>query len=255
MRFVFHSLAFLALACLAVTPGVARADTHLTFCYDPYPPYTLGEQGPATKGLKVDLLQAVVARIDGVTAEVVLLPWKRCQESARDGQVDGILPLFRNAERAAYLDFTDGTFVQTSVFWYRKASFPEGLTWSRAYDDIAALQLGMLTGAHIDTKMQEAFEAVRPITRTAEMASLFLMLGHGRVDLVALDLQVGRHFMALNDWSDTFAAVDPPISSQISYFGLSRASGAARYLPQFNAALAEMRAAGEIEAIYAALPE
>ena len=72
MRFVFH---ILALACLSVMPGVTRADTHLTFCYDPYPPYTLGEQGPATKGLKVDLLRAVVARIDGVTAEVVLLPW------------------------------------------------------------------------------------------------------------------------------------------------------------------------------------
>ena len=252
MRFVFH---ILALACLSVMPGIARADTHLTFCYDPYPPYTLGEQGPATKGLKVDLLRAVVARIDGVTAEVVLLPWKRCQENARDGQVDGILPLFRTAEREAYLDYTDGTFVQTSVFWYRKANYPEGLAWSGAYDGIADLRLGMLTGAHIDTQMQEAFSAVQPITRTAGMASLFLMLGHSRVDLVALDLQVGRHFMALNNWSDSFAAVDPPISSQVAYFGLSKASGAARYLPQFNAALAEMRAAGEIEAIYATLPE
>ena len=75
---------------LVLTSQAAHAE-NLSFCYDPYPPYTLGEEGPATGGMKVALLDAVMAQIDGVSATVTLLPWKRCQAVVRSGEMDGIL--------------------------------------------------------------------------------------------------------------------------------------------------------------------
>ena len=242
--------------CLVVMSGLAaRADDRLVFCYDPYPPYAhIGDDGVAL-GLKVQLLHAVMARIDGVTAEVVLMPWKRCQEEARKGHVDGILPLFRNAERATYLAFSDPTYRETSVFWYRTDNADAVANWAGDYDEIAHLHLAMLNGGHINTEMQDAFSNVRPIVRTETAEALFLMLIHRRVDLVALDLQVGRFYARKFGWVDTVAALDPPISSQVSVFGLSRTSGADRYLPAFNRTLADMAAAGEVAEIFDAMAD
>ena len=220
------------------------------FCHDPYPRYAhIGDDGVAL-GLKVRLLHAVMARIDGMTAEVVLMPWKRCQEEARKGHVDGILPLFRNAERATYLAFSDPTYRETSVFWYRTDSADALANWAGDYDEIAHLHLAMLNGGHIDAAMQDAFSDVRPIVRTKTAGALFLMLIQGRVDLVVLDLQVGRFYARKFGWGDTVAALDPPISSEASVFGLSRTSGADRYLSAFNRTLADMVTAGEIAEIF-----
>ena len=126
---------------MTLLPSRAWAET-LQFCYDPYPPYTLGQEGPAEGGLKVELLDAVMARIEGLSAEVTLLPWKRCQAMVRSGQFDGILPLFRNAERASYMAFSIGTFNETSRFWYRRDSAAEELDWNGDFASIAHLRLG-----------------------------------------------------------------------------------------------------------------
>lgn len=228
----------------------AATDTHLRFCYDPYPPYTDIAEDASVQGLKVTLLQEVVARIDGVTAEVVLLPWQRCQVQARSGEVDGILPLFQNAERDSYLAFTDGTYDETSVFWYHRDAYPDGIDWSGDLNELADMQLGMLEGGHIDTAMQDAFTAVRPIERTGAVEGLFYMLLHDRVDLVATDLQVGLHHAETNALSDQIGYVARPITTQVARFGLSRTSGADRYLDQFNAALRTLAAEGEIDRIF-----
>lgn len=228
-----------------------QATEHLSFCYDPYPPYAMGTEGPPTGGLKVELLSAVMDRTDGLTADVVLMPWRRCQEAARTGDVDGILPLFRSTERDAFLAFTDGTFREDSVFFYRRAAFSNGVRWSDGYTEIAQLRLGMLNGGHIDGPMQSAFAAHQPILYADDLISLFLMLIHDRIDLVALDVNVGLYNLRQNDWSDVLDHSTQAISSQHAYFGLSRASGADRHLDAFNRAIAELHSEGWMETILA----
>ena len=92
---MFRQLQKLTSLVLIFFPLALQAGTELTFCYDPYPPYTLGKEGEAEGGTKVALLNAVVQRIKGLDAKVEILPWKRCQAMAGSGDVDGILPLFQ----------------------------------------------------------------------------------------------------------------------------------------------------------------
>ncbi|MEL7092091.1 MAG: transporter substrate-binding domain-containing protein [Pseudomonadota bacterium] len=235
---------------LLLFAGGVRADTMLTFCYDPYPPYTLGTGDTPDGGIAVEMLDAVTSRIDGVSAEVILLPWKRCQEAARAGRVDGILPLSKSDERAEYLVFSDGVFREVARFWYLPARNPDGLLWSGDFSKVASLRLAMLNGGHIDDEMQDAFSQVQPIERADDVRGLFSMLKFGRVDLVAFDGLVGAYHVKEFGWAEEIRPLDPPISSQRSHFALSKASGADKHLDAFNAALGALRAEGEIEAIY-----
>ena len=116
---------FALLGVLSLFPCVAAA-ADLKFCYDPYPPYTLGTSGEPSGGLKLRVLNEVINRIDGVTASVVLLPWFRCQEAVKSGEIDGILPLFQNEERAEYMAFTDDVFLEQLCFGTTGPGFQRG---------------------------------------------------------------------------------------------------------------------------------
>ena len=242
---------FLTVALLCASAANAR---NLEFCYDPYPPYALGTDGPAEGGLKVSLLEEVVARVDGITASVTIMPWRRCQAEVASGHLDGILPLFPNAERGEYMVFTDDTFEEVSVFWYDRARFPDGLDWSGDYADLDGLTLGMLIGGYIDAEMEAYFSASGDILRAVDLDALLLMVLHGRVDLIAIDGTVGRHFVHVTGNAERMAFVERPIASQASQFGLSRVTGADVYLEDFNAAIAELHAEGRIDALLNSLP-
>lgn len=223
----------------------------LAFCYDPYPPYTLGDEGTPSGGLKVELLEAVVDQIDGLGASVTLLPWKRCQSVVRDGAMDGILPLFRNAERETYMALTDGAIQQRTTFWHRTGAFEAGFAWTGNYEELAHLRLGMLNGSYIDTEMETAFEEQRGITRARDMQTLMELLLRERVDLVAVDHSVARYILRTNGWEGQMQPIGRPIVEKMSYFGLSKASGADRHLEAFNAAIATLKEDGTFDAILA----
>lgn len=245
---MFRLIGLLALALL-VLPSSGRSET-LQFCYDPYPPYTLGSEGTPTGGSKVELLEAVIARIDGLSATVTIMPWKRCQADAKAGQMDGILPLFLNEERASYLAFSIGTSVEESVLWHRTDQFPQDYRWNGDFNDISHLRLGMLNGAYIDQGMQDVFENGKGITRARDTSTLMELLIKDRVDLVAMDSAVGNYVISSSGWQNMVRRLEKPIVSRKAHFGLSKASGADQYLDEFDRVIAELGNEGIIDQIF-----
>lgn len=241
---------FVLIASLVWPSSQAWAQSDLVFCYDPYPPYTLGQEGPAIHGLKVELLNAVTERIDGVSARVELMPWKRCQAQARSGQVDGILPLFRNTDRETYLSFTRVTHREASAFFYNREKYPDGIAWGGDFGELSHHRLGMLNGSFIDDEMEKEFSSVQEITRVRDVKTLLQLLLKGRVDLVATEQTVGRYTAQQNGWQERISIIMQPISERRSRFGLSKASGADRHLDAFNRAILELDEVGAIEQIF-----
>ena len=237
---------FIAVAAF-ISP--ARAEI-LTFCYDPYPPYTLGTEGAPSGGIKVDILEAIAERLDGVTVEITLLPWQRCQAQTEAGVYDGILPLFQNDARRKYLTFSDSVLDQTSSLWFRASPLPEGVEWSGQYEDIAHLRLGMLNGSFINHAMEAAFTEGGGIFRARDTVSLFRMLERGRVDFVAIDDSVARYQLAELGLNAQVRQLLPVIAKAPAYFGLSKRTGAdTRYLAAFNTILGELTRSGVIDDI------
>ena len=229
-------------------PIVVSAKNTFTFCYDPYPPYTLGQTGTPTGGLKVQLIDAVFNKMDGVQVEVVLLPWKQCQLQTKLGNIDGILPLFKNDERSQYMLFSDSVFDQTSVFWYKKSKYPNGITWHH-FSDLADLKLGMVIGSFIDQEMETMFETNRGIHRGKSVENLFEVLLKERVDLIAIDQGVGKYVRQQNNWQDDIAMVHKPIGLQESYIGLSKKSEVSTLLDNINKIIAKLHKNGTIKQI------
>lgn len=240
---------FFILLLATIIPLQSVAQTNLTFCYDPYPPYTLGSEESLEGGLKVDLLNAVTERIEGITANVILMPWKRCQSQARSGEVDGILPLFRNEEREEYLAFTDVTHQEGSAFFFNREKFPDGLNWNGEFNELSHMRLGMLNGSFIDAGMETSFSETQEITRARDVKTLMQLLLKSRVDLVATERTVGSFTVQQNGWQDQITTLEQSISERNSQFGLSKASGADRYLDAFNRAIQELAENGEIDRI------
>ena len=236
--------------CLCL-PASGRADEVLRFCYDPYPPFALGQEGPTTRGISVALLQAVVAQIEGVSATVTLLPWKRCQSEARAGRFDGILPLFRNETRASYLTFSAPAFVMETVLWARSDQFDDPTMWEGEIAELADLRLGMLNGGYVDAQMESLFAATHGITRARDAPTLMRLLVQNRIDLVATEAAVGRYVLHQLGWQERIRRLSQPVSRQTTYFGLSKASGADRHLAAFNAALDQLHARGAVDQLLA----
>lgn len=224
-------------------------DKTLTFCYDPYPPYTFGASGTPSGGIKVRLLEAVVSKIDGLDATVILLPWKRCQAEVRSGKIDGILPLFKNDERLTYLSFSEPTFPQLSTFWYNENTHPNGIYWSKTFKELSNYKLGMLNGSFINAEMENVFEQNNGIQRARDINALFGLLEKGRVDLIAIDDNVGRYLVNSKNLTSYIKSIVEPISAENSFFGLSKESGADQFVDQFNEAIKSLSEDGTIERI------
>jgi len=143
------------------------------------------------------------------------------------------------------MEFTDGTFDEQSVV----DQFENGFSWSGDFSEISHLRLGMLTGSYVDDEMESAFENQLGITRVRDAETLMELLVRGRVDLVATDSAVGRYILEENGWQSRVQRLDKPIASRTSHFGLSKASGALRYLNDFDEAIASMHADGVIDAL------
>lgn len=246
---IFKKVAMACVATACLMTGTARAETVLTFCYGTYPPYSLGSGAIPSGGLKVELLDEVTSRIDGIRAVVVLRPWRRCLAQVKAGEADGTLPLFRSPEREAYLAFTDGTFQQKNTFWYNRRRYPDGLEWGDGFFGVAHLRLGMVNGSIIDQEMEAAFERNNRIVRSRGAHNLMQMLVYDGLDLIAIDEAVGRYHVTRNGWQDRIAVANIPISSKYSHFGLSRVSGADAYLAEFNRVIAELQEDGTIAEI------
>lgn len=238
----------LLVACLFCMPLMSLADRHYSFCYDPYPPFTLGQSGTPEGGLKVELLSVIFDRLDGVSADVTLLPWKQCQFQARVGQFDGILPLFKNDERSEYLLFSDSVFDQLSVFWVRASDYPDGLEWNN-FSELSDLKLGMLIGAFIHRDMEAQFEQSKGIHRGKDVKNLFQLLLHKRVDIVAIDKDVGQYMLDQEGLSDQIHMVGKPIDLKESFIGLSKASDVTALLDDINAVILAIKQDGTLNAL------
>lgn len=238
----------LLLITFLTLPFAVNAQDNFTFCYDPYPPFTLGKTGTPTGGLKVQLINAVFNELDNVNVDVILLPWKQCQKQAELGKVDGILPLFKNEQRATYLEFSDSAFDQVSAFWYNRSRYPDGIEW-QDFSDLKTLKLGMLIGGFIDKEMEETFEASTGIHRGKSVENLFQVLIKDRVDLIAIDDGVGRYIVKENGWEDDVAIVKKPIGLKQSYIGLSKKSKVVLLRDPINQALEKLRADGTLKRI------
>ena len=121
----------LVAAASPATESSASAQTGIAspilFCGDQagWPPYTY-EIGKTVKGYDLDVL-ARIFEPTGQSYQVHMLPWRRCLEMVKDGQIDVALSASGTKERAKIYRMSEPYYLVTPSYIYLKSRFPNEL--------------------------------------------------------------------------------------------------------------------------------
>jgi polar amino acid transport system substrate-binding protein len=181
-----HICAAALLLCLAVT---ARAES-LRIVTEAWEPYVYQENGQPA-GLDYEISDEVLRRL-GVQVEWQFLPWKRCLLAFEQGQADGILDIFRIAEREPAMLFVEEPLseVEFVLFYARQRPY-----LYRSLEDLRDLLIGTSPGYWYNNQAfrdSQLFSREEAPSHEANLGKLVRQ----RVDLVVNDRRAGLHLAA-----------------------------------------------------------
>ncbi len=169
-----------------------------------WPPYTYyrrvdGQRSAELTGYTVELLRLIAQR-RGLELRIEMLPWKRCVEAVRHGEVLGFLNAIVTPERKVDFLISDLLYETRLLALWSRDQHPEGLRL-QTQADLAVLRIGGLHG-YSYSQLSEAEQA--RLQRAPHYESLMQMLHRGRVDVALVNEGVMLGYAALG--SPAFAA-------------------------------------------------
>ena len=231
---------FMPCPCFAEDPYPRE----ITICYGHWKPYEYME-GKKTKGVNVEVVEAAAKRL-GVRIRWKAYPWSRCMQSARIGLVDGLMSLYRTAEREKVLYYPDENLnVDQSVF----ITYPgSGVTFDGS--------LTSLTGEEVmvarENSHGKAFDTAQNFTKISVPSheNVILMVSARRHQLGIGSRGFFEIFMRENHLSDRVVFIDPPYLIQ-TYFAFTRKKGPGyrRLADDMGKALKALKKTGAYETI------
>ena len=232
-------LSLLLSALIGVFATPVRAAEPVQLVSTEYPPY-MGATLP-NGGITVDIVTRAFRRA-GYEPTVTFRPWARALDEAKDGKYDGVVFVWRSAERERWLAFSNALPVNQLGLYRLKA---DRIAF-RTLADLAAYTIGVGRGY----ANPPAFEAAGLRTESAvdDEENLRKLDAH-RIDLVLIDRGVAAYLLgsSLARFAGEMEWVDPPIEEQTQYLGLPLdRPGYAVKLEAFNRALASLYADGTV---------
>lgn len=228
---------------LLAASGAALAQTgchKVIVTADPeYPPYAWYD-GQRLRGASVDVVLAVLQGMKLPYELRYVGPFVRVLQNARNGAVDIVTELKRNAEREDYLAFTDTPiFTNPSSIFVRAG---QNLKFTKR-EDLRGLRGGVTHGTRFGDGLDEYAEANLNVEVGPGIKENFLKLDAGRIDYF-----ISPHYPALSHLISggseaRFRALKPPIAEALNYVGWSRRSACLARLPEFDAMLKRYLAA------------
>lgn len=199
----------LAIVLLLVPPaGSATAGERrsVSVCEDAneWPPYThyrriAGQRSDQVTGFSVELLRLIGQR-RGFNVQVHMLPWKRCVEAVRSGELQGFLNAIRTPERDRDFWVSPEIYETRLILLGLRTRFPQGLDLP-GQEALKPLRVGGLHGYSYSQ-----LDAIAPETlvRAPNYPSLLKMLRNDRVDVVLINEGVLQGLLTLEqlpaDW-------------------------------------------------------
>lgn len=198
------------------------------------------------------LLMGEAFRRMGRKLEIRLMPWARCIEEARTGEVDGVFALFHTPDRDPDFLFTDEALsVQTEVFFARRDDpvAYDGKLASLAGKKVAVINYGKQS-PRLRQALADGWLSENVAVNTLESAAG--MLAGGRVDLVPAHREVFLAILREQHLSGQIVELSPPIEEVNGYLALTRRKDLRDVAQAFDEALRGMKADGSYDALHAA---
>ena len=245
----------LLLAAQPVTVNLAVDEAH--------PPYVRNEAGRAV-GLYVQVLELALTRMPKWELQLHPQPWKRALATAEQGDVDGVLPPYRGADRDWMAAYAGPLYrEEVVVFCDARSGLASVPSWPNSF---IGLRVGVPRGYFLSWRMEAAVHngKVQRLDFNDARDSLAAMAGR-QVDCVADDrFSVEFEYNRAQRqplWAARMPASLPApfvLESQEAFVGFSRRALARRpelaeFAKALDTQLAQLRASGEIDRLARAM--
>ena len=209
------------LACLFFQTSNAIAGSYpdeLTFCFGNFKPFEYSD-GNEVKGMNVEILEAVARSLE-ITINWKVYPWARCQYLAKTGDVDGLMSLYRTAEREKYYYFPDENInIDECVFFTYPGS-------NVHYDGTLKSLSGMkILTAHANS-YGDAFDEATNFEKVVapNTVNVVRMVAGKRYRMGIGSRKAVESEKKLNAYKDKLIILDPPYCIK-TYFAFSKDRG------------------------------
>ena len=199
-------------------------------------------------GVLVDLVSEAFRRA-GHSVTIKLMPWARCLEEARTGEIDGIFSSFRLAERERFLAFPkEALSAQEIVFFARKDS---PVKFDGDFGALRDVRIGIILATSYGKKFDAAIGdgSLRRIDQANSIESNLRKLTLGRIDLMPSFRDVA---VAEAKRLGVFAQIrelSPAIEAVPTYLAFTRVRDMGELAEAFDKSIIAMRHDGSYERI------
>lgn len=208
-----------------------------------YPPYyseSLERGGPVAE------LTVTALRNAGYDVEVRFMPWARALRQGEQGQVDGLIGVWRSAERERTFFYSEPVVSNRIVLCRRGTAGPDRFT---TWDAIRPYTVGVVRGYADPEGLAAAGVSTEAVTDDLQNLRK-LVAGH--IDLVLIDSRV-QQYLSRRHLGPKAALVDclqPAVQEHPQYLVVSRSTtGGEAIVAGFNEQLQRLRRSGEFKRI------
>ena len=175
-----------AMLLMLVSLGALSASgAPVSFCFNDWPPLAM-KTAAGPEGISITIIKEAARRL-GKEVTFQELPWNRCLQQVRDGEIDAVIDA---AKRAEFIQGPASFSIFSDTFWVRNDSN------INSYADIQGGRIGLVNGynyndrllAHITALGLQHEYAVDDPTNIQKLA-------FGRVETVIADLASTLHFV------------------------------------------------------------
>ena len=162
---------------------------------EPWSPYVTVDDQQAS-GLDYEMTNIVFKRL-GIDVQWQFLPWKRCLMMLEQGEADGVLDIFKVAEREDLLLYPNEPLSDVNWVLFQSNDRPHPFN---ALDDLHGLTIGVSPGYLYTPEFDTSSLFIREPAPSHE--ANFGKLVRGRIDLLVTDRLVGQetiHQLKLRD--------------------------------------------------------
>ncbi|MEC5163119.1 MULTISPECIES: substrate-binding periplasmic protein [unclassified Janthinobacterium] len=229
---------------LALASGPARA-APIVLAVNQWCPY-ICELASARRGILVDVITELFAA-EGLAVSFVNMPLSRGVQSARGGQIDGVVGIL--PALAPDLLFPDQPVIDTQFCFFTDA----GSAWrfggfGRKYGGVA---LGVAHGKVVDARLARAFDKVARVSGEGVTRRMVTMLQLHRLDALLEERRSVEYVLATQHLAPLRMA--GCIERKYEYVGFAPGGARARdYAQMFSGGMVKLRDSGRLAQIVAA---
>ena len=228
----------------APAPAPAPAKVYAVGTDAAYAPFESQNEKGEIVGFDIDLMKAVAARA-GIEIKVVNTPWEGIFNTLAQGDRDMLISAITiTEERKQTVDFSAPYFDAHQLIVVKENSKVS------KFDDLKKLKVGVQTGTTGDEVTSKLLGKTNTNVRRFESTPLALKeLEAGGVDAVVADNGVVVNYVTNNQTSKFKMVNDAAFAPE--QYGIAVRKGNAELLAKVNKAIADMKADGSYDKLYA----